>query len=48
MASRLWTALLMLTAVFAMHGVQCTAAADSADARPHHGHPRRRGPSCAG
>jgi hypothetical protein len=30
MAARLWTALLMLTAVFAMHGVQCTAAADGA------------------
>jgi peptidoglycan/LPS O-acetylase OafA/YrhL len=30
MAARLWTALLMLTAVFAMHGVQCTSAADGA------------------
>jgi hypothetical protein len=30
MAARLWTALLMLAAVFAMHGMQCTAAADSA------------------
>jgi hypothetical protein len=30
MAARLWTALLMLTAVFAMHGVQCAGAADSA------------------
>jgi hypothetical protein len=30
MAARLWTALLMLAAVFAMHGVQCTAAADTA------------------
>ena len=30
MAARLWTALLMLTAVFAMHGLQCTAAADGA------------------
>lgn len=29
MGARLWTALLMLAAVFAMHGVQCTAAADS-------------------
>jgi hypothetical protein len=31
MAARLWTALLMLTAVFAMHGVQCVGAADSAE-----------------
>jgi hypothetical protein len=31
MAVRLWTALLMLAAVFSMRGVQCTAAADSAD-----------------
>jgi hypothetical protein len=30
MAARLWTALLMLAAVFAVHGVQCTAAADGA------------------
>ncbi|WP_138733824.1 DUF6153 family protein [Modestobacter excelsi] len=30
MAARLWTALLMLAAVFAMHGVQCAGAADSA------------------
>ena len=30
MAARLWTALLMLTAVFAVHGVQCTSAADGA------------------
>jgi hypothetical protein len=30
MAARLWTALLVLAAVFAMHGVQCTTAADSA------------------
>jgi uncharacterized protein DUF6153 len=30
MAARLWTALLLLTAVFAMHGVQCTSAADGA------------------
>ena len=28
MAARLWTALLLLGAVFAMHGVQCTVAAD--------------------
>ncbi|MCW2676036.1 MAG: hypothetical protein JWR70_1076 [Modestobacter sp.] len=28
MAARLWTALLMLAAVFAMHGLQCTSAAD--------------------
>jgi hypothetical protein len=28
MATRLWTALLMLAAVFAMHGLQCTSAAD--------------------
>jgi hypothetical protein len=27
MAARLWTALLMLAAVFAMHGLQCTSAA---------------------
>jgi hypothetical protein len=27
MAARLWTALLMLAAVFAMHGLQCTTAA---------------------
>jgi hypothetical protein len=30
MAARLWTALLVLAAVFAMHGVQCTTAADGA------------------
>ncbi|MGY1691870.1 hypothetical protein [Geodermatophilus sp. SYSU D01105] len=30
MAARLWTALLMSTAVFAMHGVQCTSASDGA------------------
>jgi hypothetical protein len=30
MAARLWTALLLLTAVFAMHGMQCTSAADGA------------------
>ena len=30
MVARLWTALLMLTAVFAMHGLQCTSAADGA------------------
>jgi hypothetical protein len=29
MATRLWTALLMLAAVFAMHGLQCTSAADT-------------------
>jgi hypothetical protein len=28
MAARQWTALLVLAAVFAMHGVQCAAAAD--------------------
>jgi hypothetical protein len=28
MATRLWTALLMLAAVFAMHGLQCASAAD--------------------
>jgi hypothetical protein len=32
MTTRLWTALLMLAAVFAMHGLQCTSAADSTDA----------------
>jgi hypothetical protein len=31
MAARLWTALLMLAAVFAMHGLQCAGAPDSAD-----------------
>ena len=30
MAARLWTALLMLAAVFAMHGLQCTSAAHGA------------------
>jgi hypothetical protein len=30
MAARLWTALLVLAAVFAMHGVQCTTAAGGA------------------
>jgi hypothetical protein len=35
MATRLWTALLMLAAVFAMHGLQCTSAsAHSATAGP--------------
>jgi hypothetical protein len=32
MATRLWTALLMLFGVFAMHGLQCTSAADGAHA----------------
>jgi hypothetical protein len=37
MAARLWTALLMLAAVFAMHGLQCTsAAAQSAGVAPAH------------
>jgi hypothetical protein len=30
MAARLWTALLMLAAVFAIHGLQCTSAAHGA------------------
>jgi hypothetical protein len=38
MAARLWTALLMLTAVFAMHGMQCTAAADRAGSAPTTAH----------
>jgi hypothetical protein len=37
MAARLWTALLMLAAVFAMHGLQCTsAAAQSVGVAPAH------------
>jgi peptidoglycan/LPS O-acetylase OafA/YrhL len=34
MAARLWTALLMLAAVFAMHGLQCTSAAAHGTADP--------------
>ena len=33
MAARLWTALLLLAAVFTMHGLQCTSAADDGAVR---------------
>jgi hypothetical protein len=45
MAARLWTALLVLAAVFAMHGVQCTTAADSAAHAAPPGTLRTRSPS---